>query len=226
MTVGRRQGTHQIPRSRCGPSLDLSHISRTSRPSSLASGPSSFSVSADPGGVGDDDADMGSGGGGGTSMDSPRQPAFWRFAGIGVGRGDSLGVCERTLAVKSASYRARVVCACCFAPGADVGVEADADTEAREDMDVREVVVPCEKSDERSEVVVAVDWTDVRADGGRERGRGAFVVGIATAAAAADGGGGGGTRRVLWRETEELLAEGVRVTGEPTPEVTGEGEEL
>lgn len=160
-------------------------------------------------------------------MDSPRQPAFWRFAGIGVGRAGGLGACARTLAVKSVSYRARVTWACCFAPGADdVGVEADADTEAREEMDVREVVVPCEKRDERSEVVVAVDWTDVRADGGCERGRGAFVVGIATAAADDDGGGGGGTRRVLWRETQELLAEGVRVTGEPTPEVTGEGEEL
>jgi hypothetical protein len=162
-------------------------------------------------------------GGGGTSMDSPRQPAFWRFAGVGVGGGGGLGACARTLAVKSASYRARVACACCFAPVADVGVEADADTEAREEMDVREVAVPCERRDERSEVVVPVDWTDVRADGGCERGRGAFVVGIA---AAADGGGGGGTRRVLWREREELLAEGVRVTGELTLEVTGEGEVL
>ena len=44
--------------------------------------------------------------------------------------------------------------------------------------------------------------------------------------AAATGGGGGGTRRVFWREREELLAEEVRVTGEPMPEVTGEGEEL
>ena len=45
-------------------------------------------------------------------------------------------------------------------------------------------------------------------------------------AATAVGGGGGGTRRVLWRERDELLAEEARVTGEPTLDVTGEGEEL
>jgi hypothetical protein len=137
--------------------------------------------------------------GGGTSKDSPRQPAFWRFAGVGVGGGGGLGACARTLAVKSVSYRARVACAC-FAPGADedVGVDAHAETDVvREEVDVRELVVPCEKRDERSEAVVAVDWTDVRADGGRERGSGPFVGEIAAAAA---GGGGGGTRRVFWRE--------------------------
>lgn len=82
----------------------------------------------------------------------------------------------------------------CFAP---VSVDADAEMDViREEMDEREVVVvPCEKRDDRSEDVVAVDWTDVRAEGGRERGRGAFVDGIAIAA---EGGGGGGTRRVLW----------------------------
>jgi hypothetical protein len=39
------------------------------------------------------------------------QPAFRRFVGIGMCGGDRLGVCERTLAMKSASYRARVACA-------------------------------------------------------------------------------------------------------------------
>jgi hypothetical protein len=104
-----------------------------------------------------------------------------------------------------------------------VGIEADTDMDGvREEVDVRELVVPCEKRDERSEAVVVVDWTDVRADGGRERGSGPFVGGFA-----ADGGGGGGTRRVFWREREELLAEDARVwIGEPTPEVTGEGDEL
>lgn len=100
------------------------------------------------------------------------------------------------------------------------------DTEVREEIDVREVVVPCERREERSEAVVAVDWTEVRAEGGCERGRGPFESGIAIAAAAATGGGGGGRRRVFWREREELLAEEVRVTGEPMPEFTGEGEEL
>jgi hypothetical protein len=41
--------------------------------------------------------------GGGTSMESPRQPAFWRFAGVGVVGGGGLGACARTLAIKSAS---------------------------------------------------------------------------------------------------------------------------
>jgi hypothetical protein len=68
-------------------------------------------------------------------------------------------------------------------------------------MDEREVVVPCEKRDEWSEEVVAVDWTDVRAEGGREcvrGGSGVFVDGIAVTAVEGGGGGGGGTRRVLW----------------------------
>lgn len=105
-----------------------------------------------------------------------------------------------------------------------MSVDADAETDVtREEMDEREVVVPCEKSDDRSDEVVAVDWTDVRAEGGRERGWGAFVDGIAIAA---ESGGGGGARRVLWWECEELLAELLRVrTGVPMPEVTGEGEE-
>lgn len=77
-----------------------------------------------------------------------------------------------------------------------MSVDADPEMDViREEMDEREVVVPCEKRDDRSEEVVAVDWTDVRAEGGRERGRGAFVDGIAIAD---EGGGGGGTRRVLW----------------------------
>jgi len=39
-----------------------------------------------------------------------------------------------------------------------VGVDAIAETDViREEMDEREVVVPCEKRDERSEEVVAVD---------------------------------------------------------------------
>ena len=86
------------------------------------------------------------------------------------------------------------------------------DTEVREKMDVREVVVPCERREERSEVVIAVDWTEVRAEGRCERGRGAFEGGIAIVAVAATGGGGGGRWRVFWREREELLAEEVRIT--------------
>ena len=87
--------TYQIPLSRCDSSLDLSHIARTSHPSSLASGPDSVSVGT--GGAGD------AGMGGGTSIESPRQPAFWRFRGTGMGGGDGLGACARTLAEKTAS---------------------------------------------------------------------------------------------------------------------------
>lgn len=158
-----------------------------------------------------------------SSMDNPRQPAFWRFAGTGAG---GLDACARTFARKTASYRARLANCCCFAAGGmgvvGMDVDVEAETEAREDMDVREVVVPCERSEERSdEAVVVVDWMDVRAEGGREREGG----GGSGAAAAVGGieGGGGGMRRVLAREREELLAEGVRIrTGEAVAEGTGE----
>ena len=82
---------YQMSRRRCGSSRDLSHILHTRRPSSLASDPGSGAGV----GVGAEYA-LGS-----ISIDNPRQPAFWRFIGGG------LGVCARTLAMKSASYRAR-----------------------------------------------------------------------------------------------------------------------
>jgi hypothetical protein len=90
------------------------------------------------------------------SMDRPRQPAFWRFEGVGVvgiGGFDGFSGCARTFATKSTSYRARSTSACCFAPDSGAGVDAD----AREDVEVREVVVPCERMEERSEAVVVVD---------------------------------------------------------------------
>ena len=116
------------------------------------------------------------------------------------------------------SYRTRIANACCFAPGS-TGVDVVvAEREAREDVDVWDVVVPCERIEERSE-------TEVRAEGGRERGSGGYGYGCEVAAAGGMGGGGG-ARRALIREGEELLAEGVRVrTGEFTPEATGEGVE-
>jgi hypothetical protein len=114
--------------------------------------------------------------------------------------------------MKSVSYRARRAC---FVPGPGVGVE----NEAREETEVREVVVPCDNREEWSEAVVAVDWTDTRAEGGRERG-------CEGGGGGADaGGGGGGTRRVFVRDGEELLAEGENiVTGVATTEVIDEGE--
>jgi len=108
--------------------------------------------------------------------------------------------------------RARIANACCVAPsnaGVDVVV---AEREAREDVDMREAIVPCERMEDRSE-------TEVRSEGGHERGRGVYGREVATVAAEGGTGGGGGTRRVLLRETDELLAEGVRVrTGKFTPE--------
>jgi hypothetical protein len=46
------------------------------------------------------------------------------------------------------------------------------ETDAQEDVVVRKVVVPCERMEARSWAVVAVDWTDMRAEGGREQGGG------------------------------------------------------
>jgi hypothetical protein len=156
-------------------------------------------------------------------MDRPRHPAFCRFTGVDGDGLASFGACARTFTTKSVSYRARIANACCFPTGnAGVGC-VGAETEAREDVDVREVVVPCERMEDRSEAVVAVDWTEVRAEGGRDRGRGGYGCGVVTAAAEVATGGGGGTRRVLVREMEELLVEGVRArTGEFMPEGTGE----
>ena len=96
---------------------------------------------------------------------------------------------------------ARAANACCFAPG-NVGVDVVvAEREARENVDVWEVVMPCERMEGQSE-------TEGRADGGRERGRDGYGCGVETAAAEGGVGDGGCTRRVFVREREELLAEG------------------
>ena len=201
--------THRISRRRCDSSLDLSHIARTTRPSSLASGPGSGpgSVCADAG----DAPTIVS-----MSMDRPRHPAFWGFAGVGVdggGFGVFVRACVRLR--RRACRTARAANACCFAAGivgADVVV---AEREAREEVDVREVVVPCERMEDRSEMGVC-------AEGGRERDRGGYGHGVANVAGEGGMGDGGGTRRVLVSERQELLAEGVRVrTGEFTLEATG-----
>jgi hypothetical protein len=123
--------------------------------------------------------------------------------------------------VKSASYRAWGTC---FAPGPGAGVEND----VWEESEVQEVMVACEKREERSEAVVAVDWMDVRAEGGREQGGGADVVGggadVVGGGADVVGGGGGGRRRVLVREAEEPLVEGVNIgAGEIAPGMMDEG---
>ena len=55
--------------------------------------------------------------------------------------------------------------------------------EAREGVDVREVIVPCGRMEEWSE-------TEVRAEGGRERG--GYGCGVTTAGAEGGMGGGGG----------------------------------
>jgi len=84
-------------------------------------------------------------------------------------------------------------------------------------VDVREVVVPCERMEDWSEM-------EVCREGGRERGCGCGGYGCGVAMVAAEGqmGSGGGMRRVLVSKRQELLAEGVRVmTGEFMVETTG-----
>ena len=119
-------------------------------------------------------------------------------------------MCARTFATKSASYRAR---GDGFDPTTDGFNVFEGETDVREEKEVWELV---EKSELRSEVevVVAVDWTDVRAEGGRERGGGRGGGDVM--------GSGGGTRRVLVREGAELLPDGVSAR---TGEERDEGEE-
>ena len=84
-------------------------------------------------------------------------------------------------------------------------------------MDVQEVVVPCERMEDWSEM-------EVCGEGGhkRGRGRGGYGCGVAMVAAEGQMGGGGGMCRVLVSKRQELLVEGVRVrTGEFTLEATG-----
>ena len=86
-------------------------------------------------------------------------------------------------------------------------------------MDVREVVVHRERAEDRSE-------TEVRAEGGRGRGRDGY--GCEVAKVAAEGGMSGGGRNAsrAVREREERLAECVVVkTGKLTAEGMGEGVE-
>jgi len=137
--------THKISCRRHDSSLDLSYIARTMRLYSLASGPGSgpSPVRADAG----DAPTIGS-----MSMDRPRYPAFWRFTGVGADDGgfDSFGACARTFMSKSVSHCARIADAYYFAPG-NVGIDVIvAEREAQEDVDVQEVVVPCEKMEEQS----------------------------------------------------------------------------
>lgn len=89
-----------------------------------------------------------------------------------------------------------------FVPVADGLDDLEGETDVREEMEVQDGVEKSESRSEAVEVVVAVDCTDMRAEGGRgERGcDGEKVMGC-----------GGGTRRVLVpvREGAELLLEGV-----------------
>ena len=181
--------SYQISHRRCDDSsLDLTQIARTTRRSSMASGPGSGpgSVRADAG----DARTIVS-----MSMDMPRHPAFWRFTGVGVDGGGSgvFGVYRRAFAAKSRRALLTPTVSLPATLGVDVVV---AEREAREDVDVREVVVPCERMEERSE-------TEVRAEAERERSHGGHGFGVETAAAGGGTGGGGGTRRVFVREREE-----------------------
>ena len=171
---------HQILHRRCDSSVDLSHIARTTRPSSLASGPGSG-----PGSVWADAWDVP------TivsmSMDRLRHPAFWHFTTVSVDGGgfDGFCTCAQTFATKSVSYRAHGANACCFAHG-NIGVDfVVAGRDAREDVDVWEVVVPCEGTEDQSEM-------EVRTEGGRERSHGGCGCRVGTAAAKGGTGSGRG----------------------------------
>jgi len=98
-----RDDTHQIScrGSGCDPSPDLTQIACITRPSSLASSPGS--------GPGPVCADAGDPRIVSMSMDRPRHPAFWHFAGVGVDGGGFgvFGACARTFVAKSVSWRAR-----------------------------------------------------------------------------------------------------------------------
>jgi len=79
---------------------------------------------------------------------------FRHFTDVGVDSG-GFGVfsaCTRMFMMKSMLYHACTANACCFAPSnIDVNVVV-AKRKAREGIDVREVVVPCERMDHRSEM--------------------------------------------------------------------------
>ena len=132
-------------------------------------------------------------------MDRPRHPAIWSFTGGAFDGGfDNFGAYARMLVTKSASYRARATNGCCPTRG-NIGVDVVVvEREVLVDVDVREVVVPCEgwKSGPRRRYAL-------------RKGASPVAVGM--------GGGqdGRGTRHVPVSERFELLAEGVRVgTGE------------
>ena len=125
-----------------------------------------------------------------------------------------VGAC--TFATKSVSYHTCAANACCFAPGI-VGIDVVvAEREAREDVDVQEVVVPCERMEDWSEMKVCTE-------GGCECSHGRYRCGMVTVAVEGGMADGGGMCCKPVREREELLAEGARVrTGEFTPEAMAE----
>ena len=84
----------------------------------------------------------------------------WHFTTISVDGGgfDGIGTCARTFATTSVTYHVHGANACCFAHG-NIGVDVVvAERDAREDVDVWEVVVPYERTEDQSE-------TEVHAEG-------------------------------------------------------------
>jgi len=206
--------THKISRRRCDSSLDLSYIARTTRPYSLASGPGSG-----PGSICADARDAPTVGL--MSTDRPCHPAFWRFGGVGVDGGGfhGFGACAHTVMSKSVSHCARI-------DNATASLQATLASTLLWLRGRRGRMWTCRRS-----LCLVKGWksrlsTEVRAEGGRERGCGGYGCGVAMAAAEGGVGGGGGTRCVLVGKREESVAEGPPVrTGKFTPEATGEGVE-
>ena len=125
-------------------------------------------------------------------MARPCHLAFWHFTTVSVDGGgfDGFGTCARTFATTSVSYHEHGANTCYFAHS---NIDVDfvvAERDAREDIDVREVVVPCERTEDQPE-------TEVCAEGGRERSRGGCGCRVATAAAEDGTGGGRGACRTV-----------------------------
>src|SRR5712691_8657194 len=93
-------------------------------------------------------------------IDRTHHPAFWRFTGVGVDNSGVFGACPRTFATKGVSCCTRGATACCFAPGNTSVDVLVAEGEAREDGDVWEVVMSCERIKGQSEAVIVVDWME------------------------------------------------------------------
>lgn len=80
-------------------------------------------------------------------MDRPHHPLFWHFTGVGVDSGNfnGFGTCAHMFTAKNVSYHTCIAKSCYFAPGSAGVDDVVAEREVQEDVDVQEVIVPCEE---------------------------------------------------------------------------------